>query len=673
MSKRHDIPINLPDWLNQVNQLRKEEDVLHLREASTLYEANDLLQKALGIADILLELGLDTETLTAALLYPALQSHELTFDAIAEKFSEGISRLLHDALQMQSLGKLQHLEKRNGVQLENLRKMLLAMVTDVRAVLIVLAERLWQLRKAKHMTEEERVKLAQETLHVHAPLANRLGIWQLKWEIEDLCTRYLEPEVYSNIAKWLAVKREEREAYINNVIEQLSLLLKQAGIKNASVNGRVKHIYSIHRKMQRKQVGIEEIYDISAMRVLVDTIEDCYAVLGLLQNAWPQVQEEFDDYIALPKPNGYRSIHTVVIGPENKLIEIQIRTRQMHHESELGMAAHWLYKEGVLQTSSYESKIALLRQIMAWQKEMADDTAKKIGKPLQDIFADRVYVFTPQGDIIDLPTTATPLDFAYAIHSEVGNRCRGAKVNGNMVPLTYQLQTGDRVEILTMKEASPSRDWVNPHYGYLNTARARSKVLHWFRMKDSLQPQLEPVKDVKEKELPKEQPTTLISQPISSKPFLEKDSHHSNIQILGINNLLTNTARCCKPLPGDAILGYITRARGISIHKRDCKNISYITKNFSNRLIEVEWRTKSTGSYSIDLKLKASDSQALMRDVTTLLAHEKIHVISLRSETASFTGEGNVYLTIEVIDVQQLNRAMELLKKAPNLIEITRL
>lgn len=669
MSKRHDLPIDSKEWISQFSKLRGVKDVAMLQTALSVYsaqgdKAESQTQKGLNIADIVLGLGLDTESITVALLYPAFQAQELSADLILEKFGESTNKLLNDVSQIQSLGKLQHYSPKRSHHMENLRKMLLAIVTDVRAVLIILAERLWQLRQAKHLPSDQQIKIAQETLDVYAPLANRLGIWQLKWETEDLCMRYLQADTYNQIAKWLASRRQEREDFIQHMITVFSRMLKEAHIKDFEVTGRVKHIYSIHRKMERKHVGLEEIYDVSAIRILVHSIEECYNVLSLVQNEWGQIPEEFDDYISLPKPNGYRSIHAVIIGPEKKLIEVQIRTFQMHHESELGVAAHWRYKEGVLQTSSYESKIALLRQVMAWQQEIVDQSDVNKGQPVYDLFADRVYVFTPLGDIIDLPKGATPLDFAYYIHSEVGHRCRGAKINGKMVPLTHQLQTGDRVEILTAKEANPSRDWINPQYGYLATARARAKAQHWFRVKDHSLTMAQHSHEAEAKGHVK--PVAPAPKPSEIKRI------QSHIQILGIDNLLSNTAGCCKPLPGDPIIGYITRTKGVSIHRRDCGNILHVAKNHGERMIEVTWGEKSVGTHSVPLLLRIYDRPGLLRDITTVLAGDKINVSSLQTEKVQNSPEADIHLSIEIKDVQQLTRAIMLLKKIPNVIDVKR-
>lgn len=701
------------EWIAHIIKQRGDKDIALLQNAIKLYtdKTPALLDKGLGIADILLSLGLDNETLAATIVYPGYQAHEIQQDHILDLLNESGNKLVHDILQMQSIGKLQNLDQRGNNQLENLRKMLLAMVSDVRAVLIIIAERLWLLRNAKFIDTSEQKKLAREIINVYAPLANRLGIWQLKWEIEDLCLRYIQPDIYSDIAKGLASRRQEREDYIKNMIALLTKMIPNLNIQKFEVNGRVKHIFSIYNKMQRKGVSLDKIYDSAALRVLVPTVNDCYAVLGLLQDTWAQIPEEFDDYINRPKPNGYRSIHTVVIGPENRIIEIQIRTYQMHQESELGVAAHWRYKEGVLQTSHYEAKIALLREIMAWQKEIINPNMEAKQAP-QDLFSDRVYVFTPNGDIIDLPQGATPLDFAYQIHSEVGHRCRGAKIGGKIVPLTYQLKTGDYIEILTAKEANPSRDWLNPQRGFIKTSRARAKAAHWFKLHDSIQ-NISAGKDLLEKELKRNKihekydldaiaeklnyknsddlfaalgmgdasiaqvmhhirkPTSPTPEPILSTRPAEK-SRASGVQISGVNNLLTQTARCCKPLPGDKIIGYVTRDRGISIHRYNCRNALNAIKNNRNRLIEVSWGDEHLLTHPVDIVLRAIDRTGLLRDITTILAGEKINVMGLQTHKDTHVPEADIYLTIEIQNVGQLKKAMDLLQHVSGVMKVLR-
>lgn len=698
------------EWLSIVAASRPQQDIALLQSALNLYDVKILpsLEKALGIADILFHLGLDAESLTSALLYPALQSGEINLDTITETFGLSCSKQLRDALQMQSLGKFQQVEQRKAHQTENLRKMILAMVTDVRAVLIILAERLWQLRLAKSLNPTEQKKLAHETLEVYAPLANRLGVWQIKWEMEDLCLRYIEPETYTKIAKSLVTRRAEREAYIKKFIDVLTQELKLASLSHFEISGRVKHIYSIYNKMMRKKSEFREIYDITAVRVLVDSIDACYTVLSILQNNYEQIPHEFDDYISQPKPNGYRSIHSVVIGPEDRNVEVQVRTFEMHNEAELGVASHWRYKEGILQTSDYEAKIALLRQVMAWQKEISHTETK----PVHDIFADRVYVFTPTGEIVDLAKTATPLDFAYHIHSEVGHRCRGAKVDNKIVPLTYQLQTGQRVEILTAKQSKPSRDWLNPHLGFLNTQRARAKLAHWFREIDSAN-NIPIGREILDRELKKAGITGKVdleafaakltyktaddvlaalgagdiraaqiihfarpggvpqatSVPLMKDHAVMRDPHK---KIMGINNLLTKAAQCCKPLPGDKVIGYITKNRGVSVHRRDCANIQNVNEQNKPRFIEIDWDNQGNNNYSVDLQLRVYYHIDVLRDITNILSGEKINVLGLQTMQEPHQPTALLYLTIDINSVTQLNHAISLMKRIDNVIEVKR-
>lgn len=562
-------------WLAHFTQLRPGQDASQLKSVLALISDKDpvLLKQGIGIADILLALQLDNETLAAALIFPFFQNHEIHQDVIADHFGDSVRKLLNNTLQMRALDKFQ--TKIQNHHLENLRKMLLAMVTDIRAVIIILAEKLIELRQAKTLDPKEQKQLAKKILSIYSPLANRLGIWQLKWEMEDLSLRYLEPDTYKQIAKSLESKRIEREAYIINTKKILSSMLSEQQIKKSDVTGRVKHIYSIYAKMKRKNADFNKIYDISAFRILVPEIPDCYEVLSMLQHTWQPIPEEFDDYIAQPKANGYQSIHTVVTGPENRVIEIQIRTYQMHQESEIGVASHWQYKEKVATAPRYEEKIALLRQIIAWENEIIGEENKKADTPIEDLFADRVYVFTPVGDIIDLPKGATPIDFAYHIHGEVGHRCRGAKVDGKMVTLTYQLQTGQRVEILTAKQAHPSLDWLNPHLGYIKTVKARSHIQHWFRMQDESAEKEEAVKASVKK---------VIKRKVEKKSaeLANIAAHPANVQ-----NFLTNVAGCCKPTIGDAVIGYITRKNAISIHKINCRNISNLKMRGQQRFIDV--------------------------------------------------------------------------------------
>lgn len=641
---------------------RGETNASLIERALRVYQVpgkEEFATKGIAIAGLLLELDLDTDSIIAALLYPAMKQHLIHAESVSEHFGLPISKLLHDCMQMQSLGRLQDISKYNTHQIENLRKMLLAMVTDIRAVLIIISERLCQLRDAKTLPVAEQKHLARETLDIYAPLANRIGIWQLKWEIEDLCMRYLTPDVYQSIAKWLSSRRVERVKYVNQVMADLKELLKKHHVEHFDVTGRVKHIYSIYNKMQRKQLPMDEIYDISAVRVLVDKVPDCYTVLSALQAEYQQIPEEFDDYIAQPKPNGYQSIHTVIYGPENRVIEVQIRTHEMHHISELGAASHWRYKEGASQQDAYEGKIALLREIMAWQREVAAGVDTGRDQPAKDIFADLVYVFTPMGDIIDLPQGSTPLDFAYHIHSEVGHRCRGAKVDGKMVPLTHILQTGNRVEILTTKEPNPSRDWMNPHLGYLKSGRARSVLAHWFRVKDNVQ----------EKELKKAKNVAPVKKPVEfeQRALPLKTSG----KVTGIDSMLTKFAMCCKPLPGDSIVGYVTQNRGVSIHRRDCSNIKNLMRNDNKRFMEVNWGKTPAGKYPVDLLCVSAESAHLLRDITGALANEEIQVAGIRTQLQS-GAEVSVFITIMISGMADLNKAIKLLQQVEHVHDVRR-
>ena len=608
------------------------------------------------------------------------------------------------------LGTHTHLNK---ARIENLRKMLLAMVEDVRVVLIKLGERLTLLRQAGQFSASDKTVIAQEVTDIYAPLANRLGLGQIKWEMEDLAFRYLDPEAYKKLASYLDERRVKREHYIELAISSLHEAIEKAGIQNVQMTGRAKHLYSIYRKMQRKALDYDQIYDTSAVRVIVPRLEDCYAVLGIVHTLWEPIPTEFDDYITQPKPNGYRSLHTAVKGPEHKNLEVQIRTQAMHEESELGVAAHWMYKEGTAKKTGYENKINWLRQVLDWQKELTG-TNKVIDSTATEIFNDRVYVLTPVGDIIDLSRGSTPLDFAYQVHSQIGHRCRGAKVNGHIVPLNYLLKMGDSVEILTAKQPNPSRDWMNPHLGYLHTARARAKVHHWFKEQDFEKNVLDgqAIFDREIKRLGVDPDRTKLAEklhfkgikevmaalgrgdvrmshllhaiqpptPLEPKELLQKtkqplatDKKYTvpGVSIQGVGNLLTHTARCCKPLPGDLIIGFITRGRGVSIHRRDCLNVLQASAANQERLIEVEWGEK-TEVYPVDISIEAYDRSGLLRDVTTVLANEKVNVSTSSMTTDKNKNVAFITLTIDLKNLNSLSRILDRLHQISNVYEVTR-
>ncbi len=482
-------PTELPHWVATL-ELSETKAERVLKAATCLYQLvaekdNDMLwQQAQEMVELLAELNLDADSLVCALITPFASQARIKLDDISEQFGNDVALLFEGVTQMAHISTLAHQGSAFTGQVDNIRRMLLAMVEDVRAVVIKLAEQVTVLRALKNAPEEERVIAAKATANIFAPLANRLGIGQLKWELEDLSFRYLHPDTYKRIAKLLEDKRLDREAYMDGMVHAVSSRLKEAGI-TAEVYGRPKHIYSIYKKMSKKNYEFDQLFDIRAMRIIVDKVQDCYGALGIVHTNWRHLPKEFDDYVATPKQNGYQSIHTVVFGPEGKTVEIQIRTKDMHQDAELGVAAHWMYKEGALpgRDAGYEQKISWLRKILQWQEEVVDGS--DIADELKNqVVEDRVYVFTPRGDIFDMPQGATPLDFAYYIHSNVGHRCIGAKVFGKIVPFTYQLHTGDQVEILTQKQPNPSRDWLNPSLGYVKSSRARAKIHHWFKQLD---------------------------------------------------------------------------------------------------------------------------------------------------------------------------------------------
>lgn len=719
--------INLDIWLQRASIDRSSQDISLIRHAGLLSKLAgenkstltgvSCLQQGLTMAEILLDLHLDKDTIAAALIYNSVHNAELSLEDVKDHLGDTVANLVQGTIQMDAIRTLPKLAHHNHSQIENIRKMLLSMAEDMRVVLIKLAERTAIMRSLKVFDENKARRFATETMEIYAPLANRLGIGQLKWELEDLSLHHIEPIAYQNIAKLLHERRIDREHYIAEVVTTLKNHLQKAGLKNFEVSGRVKHIYSIYRKMQKKQLNYDQLFDLNAVRILVNNIEDCYTALGIVHGLWQPIAAEFDDYITTPKPNGYRSIHTAIIGPQAKNVEVQIRTNQMHKESEHGVAAHWRYKEGGTQKSDYEAKIAWLRQVLAWQKELtkagiSTEHTQPIG------LDDRVYVLTPAGQIIDLPQGSTPLDFAYNIHSQVGHCCRGAKINGAIVPLTHKLVTGEQIEILTAKEPNPSRDWINPHLGYLATARAKAKVHHWFRLQDydkntaegqtyfdrecqrlhlseidqeklahklhfknkkdmfaalgggelrwvqilnSIQSQQESSK--KELDIPTE-----ISVPIRA------PSHKApkGINIAGIGNLLTHTALCCKPAPGDDAIGFITQGRGVAIHRTDCPNILNLTPENRNRLVDIDWGNQENVRYPVDLNIDAYDRPGLVRDVSTLIANEKFNLIAISTMVNKTENLAHLKLTVEVPSLETLSKLFDRIKHIPNVIDVMR-
>ena len=669
----------------------------------------------MAVAEILVKLHLDPEAVAAAILHDVVEDTPVTLAKIEQEFGKSVAKLVDGVTKLAFIEQKDLIERgtREHLHAESLRKLLLAMAEDVRVVLIKLADRLHNLRTLKYLPEDKQRRVARETMDIYAPLANRLGIWQIKWELEDLAFRYLQPDNYKKVAAFLDERRVDRERYIDNAIRIIKSEMQKAGI-TATVQGRPKHIYSIWKKMQRKGVSFHALYDVRAIRILVDKVQDCYAALGAIHTIWRHIPNEFDDYIATPKENMYQSIHTAVIGPEGKTLEVQIRTHEMHKHSELGVAAHWTYKEGSKADANYDQKIAWLRQLLEWKDE-SDDAGDFIDRFKSEVFQDRVYVITPQGDIIDLPQGATPLDFAYHIHTDVGHRCRGARVNGRIVSLTYELKSGEQVDVLTTKSGHPSRDWLNPQLGYLKTSRARAKARQWFKQQDNTQ-NVTTGREALEKDLKRLGLTNINHKNLAEKfNFKEVDDFYaavgrgditstqiaargqsltqseepgkvvsvpsirkrrkqtSNVEIEGVGNLLTKFAKCCMPAPGDPIIGYITLGAGVTIHRRDCRNILKISDTKRGRLINVEWGRQSHEMYPVDISLETIDRQGLLRDILNILSNEKVNVTAVHTQSNKSNNTAHMDLTIEVASVSQLSGVLNRLGQLNNVYEVRRL
>lgn len=707
-------------WLESLSGTFTEVELDTIRHACELAEplyadqfeltGAPLMQHALGAAAILVGMNMDADTVMAAILHavPELMDDwaeiiELQFGSDVRTLVGGLSRLERIQHFSEMLDD-KHEQKRSGdmQQAEALRQMLLAMVEDIRVVLIKLAERTQTLRCLSGADDEHQKLVAHETQSIFAPLANRLGVWQMKWELEDLSLRYLEPELYKKVAKLLDERRVDREQYIADVKQQLREALDKAGIK-AEVSGRPKHIYSIINKMKRKQLEFSELYDVRAVRILVDDIKDCYAALSVVHELWQQIPSEFDDYIAHPKSNDYRSLHTAVHGPRGLALEVQIRTYEMHQHSELGVAAHWRYKEGGKSDARFDAKITWLRQILEWKNEVADR-----GDMLQQfrskLFHEQVYVLTPQGKVIDLPKGATPVDFAYTLHTGLGHRTRGAKVDGSIVPLNYKLQTGQRVEILTAKQGAPSRDWLNPALGYLQSKRAKAKVRHWFKYQDfdedvaqgrsqldrelhrhgadslsqeklaqrlhfdKLEEMLAAIGrgDVATRHLTQAiqeecSPRQESAAPaIVAKPVTERATP-SDFLVEGVGNLMTRVAKCCKPVPPDEIVGYVTRDRGITVHRSDCPSMLRLGEQQRARLLKVQWGGSQSARYAAVIEVEADDRQGLLRDIGDLFVREKVNVSKVDSQSRNL--QARMRFTVEVENTTQLDRLLMLLQQ----------
>ncbi len=680
------------------------------------------LDHAYGIVTALAALRADPETRAAGLLFAVPEYLDGAETQIAERFGAPIANLVMGVWKLDRLRvvtrSLTGADKSSkGAQAETLRKMLLAMVEDIRVVLIRLASRTQTLRYLARGESDLRPAIARDTLDIYAPLANRLGVWQLKWELEDLSFRFIEPDKYKQVARMLDERRAERETFIHESIETLKRELQAAGI-NAEVSGRPKHIYSIYNKMHTKGLDFDELYDVRGLRVLVDTQRDCYTVLGLVHNLWQPIPGEFDDYISRPKGNNYRSLHTAVFGADGRALEVQIRTHEMHKHAELGVAAHWRYKERgtpgagkeASGRDSFDDRIAWLRQMLAWRDEIVD-SADWVEQTKRAALSDTIYVFTPQGRVVDLPQGATPVDFAYSLHTDVGHRCRGAKVDGVMVPLDYKLQNGQRVEVVTAKTGGPSRDWLNPQLNYLQSNRARNKVRQWFNAEE-LARTIASGRTIVEREMHREGALkTRLDQVAQSLGFTKTDdlfaavgrdeigpralqialrgrteetpppedaliakkskadATGSAILIVGVDRLMTQLARCCKPVPPDAIVGFVTRGRGISVHRADCKSLAHLLTVQPERSIEADWGDKPA-MFPVDIAVQANDRQGLLRDISEVLSRERINVTAVK--TLSRQNVATMEFTVEVSDLPHLRRALSLIHEVSGVMSARR-
>jgi GTP pyrophosphokinase len=654
-------------------------------------------------AMILAGLQLDAASLAAALLHDVPENCGISVEKIKDKFGLEISRLVDGVTKLGKVSWQTAGTASREAQAENLRKMLVAMAEDLRVVFIKLADRLHNMRTLSALTPEKQQSVAQETLEIYTPLAHRLGIWELKWHLEDLAFQYLEPEKFRRIVTLLAARRAQRENFITQVTEILKKELDRAGLK-AELSGRPKHIYSIHQKMERGR-DFNDIYDLLALRVLVGTVPDCYSAVGIIHSLWHPIPEEFDDYIANPKPNGYQSLHTAVMCFGTTPLEVQIRTREMNYNNEYGVAAHWRYKLGQKADLHFEEKIGWLRQLIEWHRELSG-SEEFLESVKTDIFIDQVFVYTPKGDIKDLPRGSTPLDFAYRVHTELGHRCVGAKVNGRLVPLDYELKNGDVVEIMSTKgEKGPSLDWLNPHIGFVRTSHAREKIRQWFKRQERAE-NIERGRQILDKELrhlgitiEREEladlcnfssaedflaaigyggisthqiVTKLAAREEAPRPVPEVAPPKpvpSTVHVLGVGNLVTHLAQCCHPVPGDKIIGYITRSRGVTIHRQDCHSIQH--EDEKDRLVPVEWG-QTDALYPVNIQVEAWDRVGLMRDITVIVAEEKVNIASLSTRSQ---GDRTTLMefTMETQGLAQLSRLLKKIESVKGVLRIVRI
>ncbi|KUK68884.1 MAG: GTP pyrophosphokinase, partial [Anaerolineae bacterium 49_20] len=695
-------------------------------EGQSLASGLPYISHCVAVATILAEMTVPPELIITALLHDAVEDTNITLEDIRKEFNQevatlvdGVTKLTHlpnllrgdqyKDIPVKEKGQTPHRKVREDEIAETLRKTFLAMSDDIRVVLVKLADRLHNMRTLSYLDEDIQKRIAQETLDIFAPLANRLGIWQIKWELEDLAFRYVSPKEYKSIAEKLANRRADRENQIQEIIDRLHKELEAEGIK-AKISGRPKHIYSIYQKMVQKEKPFEMLMDLRGVRLIVEDVAACYKALGVVHMKWRPIPGEFDDYIAAKKDNNYQSLHTAVIFDDGKPLEVQIRTQDMHESAEYGIAAHWRYKEDQSNIKeSYQQKISWLRSLFAWQQEEenADDLVDSWNS---DVFKDRVYVLTPQGDIIDLPAGSTPIDFAYHVHTEIGHRCRGAKINGKLVSLDYELKTGDQVEVLTAKRGGPSRDWLNTTLGLVHTSRARSKIKQWFKKQDrdlnlsqgkailekefkrlglksvnfdEILPELNvktlddlyvaigcgdigsgrvinKLAEIEEEELEPELEFELVE---ASSTIVPSDA----VKVMGLKGIATTMAKCCNPMPGDEIIGYITRGRGATIHRADCPNILRVTEK--ERLVEVSWGQPGK-TFTVPIQIKAYDRQGLMGDISNVIADESINLIDMSLKMNQHLAVIKIVLGVQ--GISQLSRVLTKLENLPNVFEAKR-
>lgn len=725
--------LDVPAWLQSLPGFDTDDWTARMRLACELSEAAQpassnagyagrigCFEAGLEMVGILADLHMDEECLIAALIYRAVRENCVNLAVVETQLGAQVAKLVEGVLRMVAISSLRTdaspVLGQGFAQVENVRKMLVAMVDDVRVALIKLAERTQAIRAVKnHPDPAKQIQVAREIFEVYAPLAHRLGIGQIKWELEDLSFRYLQPDAYQAIAERLDGKRLDRQSYIETVVALLSEKLSASAIE-ASVSGRAKHIYSIWRKMQRKGVEFDQLYDLRALRIMVPELKDCYASLGVVHTLWRNIPREFDDYIANPKENGYRSLHTAVVGPEGKVIEVQIRTHEMHEEAELGVCAHWLYKGADSQRAghSYEEKIGWLRQVLEWHEETGGDAdIAALTDELTDDFAgERIYVFTPDGHVVDVAAGSTPVDFAYHIHTEVGHRCRGAKIDGRIAPLDTVLTSGQQVEILTGSKEAPNRDWLRGSLGFIHSNRARSKIRAWFR-RQAREQNVTTGRSLIERELKRLALTSVdfrmlaeklrqntvedlfaalgagdlstsrvlaaaealfgdVAEPEIPRGKTRRVTSGDAIEVLGVNNLLTQFARCCKPLPGDEIAGYVTVNRGVSVHRKDCSHYLQLQSRQPERIIDVSWGGESVESYPVDVVIEAYDRTGLLGDITGLLALMRVNVVNLEINADQTAGTARMRATIEIRSINELVRLLSRLNNMPNIISAKR-